>query len=352
MTAGDSAPGEPMAMTVLGPVPAHSLGITLPHEHIFIDAQVWFYQDPDPRRAAIADLPVAMEHLGLLHRNPMLSRDNLRLDDPDLAVRELRHFKEAGGGAVVELSHGKEPIALRRVAQETGLHIISGCGYYVQAAHPPHVATNSIDQLAEELIAAVQRGLGGSEVRAGIIGEIGTSVQILPDEEKALRAAARASLATGAAVNVHLEVGGMEGLKVLDILASEGMPLDRVVLSHLDQTLCAPDYHRALMDRGAYIEFDTFGSEFYYDQWATQERRDTERVAAVATLVRDGYTERLLLSHDVWLKMLLRRYGGLGYSHILLNVVPMLARAGVTEEQLRTMLVENPARVLALQPSR
>ena len=129
-------------------------------------------------------------------------------------------------------------------------------------------------------------------IKAGIIGEIGTSVQVLPNEEKVLRAAARAHLATGAAVNVHLEVGGREGHRVLDILAEEGMALDRVILSHLDQTLSDPDYHRTLMDRGDYIEYDTFGSEFYYDQWHTQERRDTERVAAVAALVRDGYAER------------------------------------------------------------
>ena len=183
-----------------------------------------------------------------------------------------------------------------------------------------------------------------------MIGEIGTSVQVLPNEEKVLRAAARAHLATGAAVNVHLEVGGREGHRVLDILAEEGMALDRVILSHLDQTLSDPDYHRTLMDRGDYIEYDTFGSEFYYDQWHTQERRDTERVAAVAALVRDGYAERLLLSHDVWLKMLLTAYGGYGYDHLLVNVVPMLHRAGVTEAHLHTMMVENPARVLVLQP--
>jgi phosphotriesterase-related protein len=206
----------------------------------------------------------------------------------------------------------------------------------------------SIDSLAAELIRALRQGIEGTEIRAGIIGEIGTSAPVGPNEAKVVRAAARAHQATGAAVNIHLEVGGQEGHTVLDLLAEEGMPLDRVVLSHLDQTLADPAYHRSLMDRGAYIEYDTFGSEFYYDQWATQERRDTERVAAIAGLVAAGYAERLLLSHDIWLKMLLKAYGGWGYDHLLVNVVPQLLRAGLSEDQLQTMMVANPARVLAL----
>ena len=341
----------PQAMTVLGPVPVASLGITLPHEHIALDASIWFYRDPDPRRAAIADLQLTMDLLGVVHRNPMLSRDNLRLDDTDLAIREVAAFRDAGGGAMVELTVDglfPQPEVLRHVSRATGVHIVAGCGFYVQSSHPPDMGDRGVDAVADELIAALRQGIGGTSIRAGIIGEIGTSVPIGPNEAMALRGAARAHLATGAAVNVHLEVTGQEGHAALDLLATEGMPLDRVVLSHLDQTLDDPGYHRSLMDRGAFIEYDTFGSEFYYDQWAIQERRDTERVAAVVALVAAGYVDRLLLSHDIWLKMLLKAYGGWGYDHLLVNLVPQLLRAGITEDQLRTMMVANPARVLAL----
>ena len=351
MTTAESVPAKPQVMTVLGPVDAASLGITLPHEHIALDARTWFYADADPQRAAIANLPLRMDQLGLLRRNPMLSLDNLRLDDPDLASREVAAFKQAGGGAIVDLTVNglhPRPEVLRRVSQATGLHIVAGCGFYVQSSHPPDMDRRSIDSLAAELIRALRQGIEGTEIRAGIIGEIGTSAPVGPNEAKVVRAAARAHLATGAAVNIHLEVGGQEGHTVLDLLAEEGMPLDRVVLSHLDQTLADPAYHRSLMDRGAYIEYDTFGSEFYYDQWATQERRDTERVAAITSLVAAGYVERLLLSHDIWLKMLLKAYGGWGYDHLLVNIVPQLLRAGLGEDQLQTMMVANPAGMLAL----
>jgi phosphotriesterase-related protein len=105
-------------MTVLGPVAAGDLGITLPHEHLALDAAVWFYHHDDPRRAAIADAPLSMKHLGLVHRNPMLSRDNLRLDDRALAVREVADFKRAGGGTVV----GKQAYMSWPVAATTWRH--------------------------------------------------------------------------------------------------------------------------------------------------------------------------------------------------------------------------------------
>ena len=109
------------------------------------------------------------------------------------------------------------------------------------------------------------------------------------------------------------------------------------------------DYHRAVLKRGAFVEYDCFGREYYTDElgglsWG----HDSWRVEAIATLVSEGYVEQLVLSQDVALKMDLCRYGGNGYGHILRTIVPWLRRDGVTDDALVTMLVENPRRILTI----
>jgi phosphotriesterase-related protein len=221
-----------------------------------------------------------------------------------------------------------------------------GTGFYVQPAHPAWVADATVEQLAEHMIGELTVGVAGSGVRAGIIGEIGTRSPIHPDEEKVLRAAARAHRATGAAINVHLAIFAREGQRVLDnLLDEEGLNPARVALSHLDEQ---PDaaYHRGLAERGVYIEFDCFGSECYFDEDGVHEPSDAERVDALLRLLDAGFGPRLLLSQDVCTKMQWRRYGGLGYDHILRSIVPRLRRRGVDDATLRLLLVENPARLL------
>ena len=337
-------------MTVLGPVEADSLGVTLPHEHLLLDLTCLWHQPRDADRAVIVDAPIALETRGLLLCDPYHSRANLRLDELDLAVQEAARFAALGGGAMVDLSTrtiGPYPQELATIARRTGLHIIMGTGFYVQPAHPMWVADATIEELAAHMIGELTEGFAGTEVRAGIIGEIGTRSPIHPDEEKALRAAAHAHRATGAAINVHLSIFAREGQRVLDILLNEeGVDPARVALSHLDE-LPDAEYHRGLAERGVYVEFDCFGSECYFDEDGTHEPSDAERVDALLRLLDAGYEQRLLLSHDVCTKMQLRRYGGLGYDHILRSIVPRLRRRGVDEATLRCLLVENPARLLA-----
>src|SRR5579871_211782 len=126
-------------MTALGPVPTEILGITLPHEHVLLDLTCLWTHPRDPARAFLVDAPLSPGTRGLLACDPYHSRPNLRLDDPDLAATELGYFKEFGGQTVVDLSTrtiGPYPAELAEIARRTGLHIIMGTGFYVQAAHP------------------------------------------------------------------------------------------------------------------------------------------------------------------------------------------------------------------------
>ena len=358
---------EKRAMTVLGPVAADELGTTLTHEHLLFD-QIDYVRGPvDAEAARYDDAKVEMRHLGALRRRPALIPNNGRNYDPELASREMKLFKQAGGGTVVEVSSkglGRDALGLKKIAESSGVNIIAGCGYYKVAGHPPDMAERSVEDVAAEIVRELESGIGDTGIRAGVIGEIATGsplyevprdvwdlrdhVDMVPNEEKVLRAAARAHIETGAPVSVHIYNYRPNRLAhhALDILSSEGADLERVAICHLD-TRPDPDYVASVADRGAFVEFDTFGMEQYNDMSLSQAPRDTERIKLVVDTIERGYVNHILLSHDVCWKMLMVEYGGWGYAHLSKHIEPRLLESGVSADDIHAMRVSNPARWLA-----
>jgi len=339
-------------MTILGPIPPSSLGITLVHEHLLIDLTCLWKSPAQDYKKRLIDEPLKMENLWILSRDELISRDNLRLDDVNMIAEELLAYKELGGGSLVELTPsdlGRNPVGLREISMRTGIHIICGCGFYVERCHPQSVAQKSAETLAEELVSEISHGIQGTGIKPGIIGEIGTSSPIRPNEEKVLRAAAMTHIETGVPINIHLSHPRGEGVNVLNILEDHGVRPERVALSHLDQLLDDRSlrYHEELAARGAYVQYDDFGEEEYQEADNIVRPRDIERVHFISKLVERGCVERLMISQDVCQKRHLKRYGGFGYSHILRDVIPMMLRAGITEKDIETMTVNNPMKFLA-----
>lgn len=167
------------------------------------------------------------------------------------------------------------------------------------------------------------------------------------DEEKVLRAAARAQAETGAAMTVHPchHFGRARHWHTyLDIIHEEGADLEKCYLSHMEFWSTDIDYQKSLLDRGVTVAYDQFGGEEYVRPgWARPS--DQSRVDGIVKLVKAGYTKQIVLSNEVLFKCALRKYGGYGYAHVLENIVPDLRYYGVTEEQINTMLVENPRRL-------
>jgi phosphotriesterase-related protein len=337
-------------MTVRGPIPPEDLGVTLMHEHLFIDLGHLWHPPGYGWQDRLVDGEITLETRGLLELDSYVSRPNLVLDDLEVTVAELGPFRDLGGASLVDLTTTgikPRPSGLREVSERSGVHIVSGCGYYTGVTHPPEVALLPEAELAERLVHEIEGGISGTDVRPGIIGEIGTSAPIQPDEEKVLRAAAAAQKRTGLAINVHVAIFGRQGLRALAVLDAAGADLSRVVISHLDE-LIDLDHHRAILRTGAYVEYDCFGSETYYDNSGTEDPSDRERITALLNLLDEGWTDRLVISHDVCTKIQLVRYGGLGYGHILRSIVPRLERRGVDDATIRKVLVENPARLLTV----
>jgi phosphotriesterase-related protein len=162
-----------------------------------------------------------------------------------------------------------------------------------------------------------------------------------------LRGAARAARTTGLPLMVHLPGWERHGNRVLDVVEEEGADVRHTVLCHMNPSLEDRDYQTGLAARGAFIEYDMIGMDYYYADQDAQCPCDEHNARAIKGLIDDGFLGALLLSQDVFLKMMLTRYGGFGYAHVLRHFVPRLRRHGVTDEQVRALLVENPRRVFS-----
>jgi len=193
--------------TVLGLIDGNELGLILPHEHLLLDLSVRFKLLEESVTAKImAQKPVSLDMTGWLRFHLFENRDNLMLDDEELATKEVSLFKRTGGKSVVDVTNwgiGQDPHALARISRTTGLHIIMGTGYYtLDSGCAEILKEKSEDEIFDDIIKDIMVGTDG--ICAGIIGEIGADSWPLDDIEiKSLRASTRAQQATGAALTIH-----------------------------------------------------------------------------------------------------------------------------------------------------
>ncbi len=301
--------------TVLGPIEPADLGVTLMHEHTLVDAWEW---------------------------GGRLGYDST-VDDEELLVEELAFYRDAGGSALVDVTPiglRRDPSGIRRLAQATGLHIIMGCGWYRERVYPAYIHELSTNALAGMLVKELEEGVEGG-TRPGIIGEIGTErFHVTPAEEKVFRAAARAQRATGATVTTHTTHFGDLAHEQMDILMEEGVPPERIVIGHLGERRGVKG-ELAVAERGVYVEIDHIGRAA-----SAGTQPEWRRARNVAELVQAGYLERVLISMDICANSLLHWNGGHGFDYLLTTFVPLLREEGLTGDQIRTILVDNPIRVL------
>ncbi|MDX7951312.1 phosphotriesterase-related protein [Lichenihabitans sp. Uapishka_5] len=342
--------GSGKVMTVRGPIAATALGVTLMHEHILNDVTCWWNKPAEPERAYLGTAPVSIEILGELRMDPFANLHNCALDDEALAIDELRPVAALGGRTVVDPSCrgiGRNPEALVRIAEATGLQIVMGAGYYLQSSHPPCVASMSKADIADEIVAESLEGVDRTGVKIGLIGEIGVSGDFTADEEKSLRGAAAAQRRTRLPLMVHLPGWYRHANRVLDIVAEEGGDIRHTVLCHMNPSFFDTAYQFGLAERGAILEYDMVGMDFWYADQGVQCPSEDENARAIKGLVEAGFGRQIVLSQDVFLKMMLTRYGGFGYAYIQRHFLPRLRRLGLSEAALTALMVDNPRRVFS-----
>ncbi len=306
-------------MTVEGLIPAEEMGITLPHEHLVV--REWNYQD----------------------RNYFNS-----------AFMELVQYSTAGGRTLVELTsigRDRDPLFVQKLAAKAGIQVIMGTGYYKDAWLPPEVHGMSADELAQRMVKEIVEGVGDTDIRAGVIGEIGVSRSITPTEEKVLVASARAQQETGAAINAHFDIGAKETEynHAIDILETEGADLNRVALSHLVPRPDNFELFTQLAGRGCYIEFDLFGQGCWPLMDNLINTHPEVQISSVKGFIDHGLLEKILISQNVCHILHMTANGGYGYAHILKDVVPKFRGYGIAEVEIQTMMVDNPKRLFPFQ---
>ena len=314
-----------LVRTVLGDIAPETLGITAAHEHLWCDQTM----------AKSADFPRTGE--------PMF------LQDLDMVVDEASRFHTAGGRAIVEVTvhgWGRDLAVLAEISRRTGLHVVATAGFYVESCHPDFVPEASTEELTDFLVGEVMDGADGGPARCGLLKAAVGQALIEGNEEKCIRAVARAHHRTGAAITTHTSAsarfhidGGNAGTMFLDLFEEEGVPLHRVIVGHTDENVDIRQLRR-LIERGAFVQFDVIGKE----HWLLDETR----ADLLAVLCAEGHAGRLLLSGDRNRVSEMHVSGGKGYDYLLTQFVPLLRARGIDDAAITRMLVTNPAEIFTL----
>lgn len=342
--------GTVMVQTVSGPVPSDGLGLTLSHEHVFTDVRHvrWARSRDAGWNWDVALGPVAAPLLGLLRHDPYYAVQNCELNEPDVAVAELEAARAVGVQTLVDPTCeaiGRFPELLATVSERSGIQIVIGSGYYIEGSHPSALRYLTESQIADQILHELRDGVGTSGIRPGIIGEIGVSDDFTTEERKVLRGAAIAYREARVPLYVHLPGWHRYGDEVLDIIESQGGTCGGVVLCHMNPSGRDLQYQARLVRRGAWLGYDMIGMDFFYGPEQLQSPSDEENVRAIVGLIAEVGAGRLLLSSDVFLKIMLKRYGGNGYGYVPSQFAPRLRAAGVAAADVTRMLRDNPRRL-------
>ena len=348
-------------MTVAGPIDPDDLGTTIMHEHLFIalTKQV----APDERSPA-SDVALWREKLTLENLHLARTRrsifDNWILSDEDLAIREAMEFRKMGGDSIVEMTSTgihRDPEGLLRVSRATGLNIVMGSGWYQKAYHPPDMDELTVEDMGEEIVRDINIGVRDTGIRSGVIGEVGVQGRAHRAQrgEEHPRVGPRQPCDGRGDLLPPREGRGREKFQTLAIMDEEGVDRSRVIYGHSDSSAGDIPLLLELLEEGVYIQFDLMGRVGVpidlgpSDGGVGLTLPLTAMVAAaIPQLIGAGHVDQILLSQDVCTKVQLKAYGGTGYSYILETFLPHLRSRGVSDENIRKMMVENPKRVLTL----
>ncbi|CAM3154324.1 phosphotriesterase-related protein [Streptobacillus felis] len=282
-------------------------GFTLMHEHMFIDLSKYKNNNLD-----------------------------CRLDAKEEMIEEMKKLYSKGVRNIVEVTNmgmGRDVKYVSDIQKESGINFIFATGFYKVPFLPDFVETMTIDELADLMVKDIEVGIDGTDIKAGIIGEIGTSLNEMKElEEKVFLSAIKAHKITKVPITTHTTLGTY-GLKQIEMFKEHGVDLSRVVIGHVDLSGDI-QYILSMLKEGVYVEFDTIGKNNYL--------ADDLRVEMLKQIEKAGYIDKVFLSLDITRKSNMEYMGGIGYSYLFDVFLPKLREVGIKEESIEKMLISNP----------
>ncbi|WP_367278161.1 phosphotriesterase-related protein [uncultured Photobacterium sp.] len=275
------------------------------------------------------------EHLHI-DLSPQKGDIDCRLDQYELIKDEMRDLIDHGVYNIIEVTNsfmGRNPQFIESLIFETGINVLLSTGYYIDGFFPPELYSKSAQQISQEMIREIIVGIDGSNLKASVIGEIGSSENTFTETEKTVfEAAAMAHYETGRPISTHQSMSTM-GRQQIELFKNFGVDMEKVTIGHcdlkdnLDEILW-------LLDQGCHIQFDTIGKNSYYP--------DTKRLAMLKALSERGLLDRVMLSMDITRRSHLKQNGGLGFCYLIETFVPMLKEIGISQVEINAMLKHNP----------
>ena len=319
--------------TVTGPISADDLGPTLMHEHLVYGYPGW--------EGDLSLVPLDREAI------------------VKAGVELLTGLKEFGLKTFVDatcIDGGRMAELYPEISEKSGVQVVCSTGYYYEGEGSPvyfkfrSAFGNIEDEIFELFMKEITDGIRGTDIKAGVI-KIGSSHGVITDYEKTMfRAAARAHKATGIPIITHTQEGSM-GPEQAALLISEGVEPSRIQIGHMSDNLDI-DYHIKTLEQGVFTAWDRMGL-----QGLAGCPMDEQRYPVIIELIKRGYGDRLMLSHDsinYWLgrpfsvpEQALPLIANWHPSHLFRNVIPALKAGGVTDQQIRTICEDNPRRLFS-----
>lgn len=347
--------------TVLGLIEPDQTGFTLTHEHLLHELPQEVFKQSIPQTLSfIRDEPLKMENLGWVRQYPYFFSDNIEFSSKAVqdGVRDEMHFlkKCCGQATVVDnasvglraRNHGQY---LEDLSTETGITIVIGTGFYVAGSQTVSTLNMGREDMEKKIRDDILKGIDSSGVKCGVIGEVGCSWPLMPFEKKSLQASASVQQETGCPVILHPGRDKHSPYEMIRIFQEAGGNVDKTVMSHLDRTFLTGEELAEFASLGSYCELDLFGIEasLYMLNEDIDMPSDAQRMSHMLNLIKEGFGHKIVAAHDIHTKHRLSKFGGHGYYHLYVNVLPKMLKRGFSEEDINKIFYLNPRKWLTFE---
>lgn len=300
--------------TVLGDIPPDKLGLTLAHEHILVDfigADKHSKERYDPSEVFTVMLPY---------------------------LNEIRRLGVTGFVECTPNHMARDPKVFARLSKAADIHILTNTGLYKEPYLPRYAFEKTADQLADQWTREIKKGIEETTIKAGFIKIAVNPGRIVPTQQKIVRAAARCSLSTGAAIACHT-ASGIAALHLLEIVNEEGTEPERLIVVHSDAEEDIK-YHMQTAESGAWVEYD-----------GLREETAEKTLSLIRLMLDNGFEDQILLSQDAGWYNVGEPAGGKirGFEYLAKDFVPLMLQNGFSPELIDNILVKNPAKAFQLK---